>query len=182
MARIPLITDPAGLDSAARGVFDRIARSRGHVVGPFTALLHSPVLADRTAALGAFVRFEARLSPADRELVILAVARAMDCRFEWAAHVPLARQAGVREAAIAALRDRRAPAGLTADEAPLVQYVAGLLGAHRVDEATFAALSTRLGRQALVELTAAVGYYAMVACTLNAFEIAPPPGAEILPE
>ncbi|MGH7265666.1 MAG: carboxymuconolactone decarboxylase family protein [Candidatus Rokuibacteriota bacterium] len=181
-ARIPLVERKDDLSAEARRAWDEIARSRGRVFGPFTALLQSPEMARRIAHLGAYVRFESALEPVDRELAILATARAMDCRYEWAAHVPLAREAGVRQEAIAAIRERRAPAGLTGEEAEIVAYVTRLLRDHRVDDATFAAARERLGVPRLVELTATAGYYAMLACALNAFAIAPDPGADVLPD
>jgi 4-carboxymuconolactone decarboxylase len=180
MPRIPLITRPDELPVAHREVWTRIAKRRGNVVGPFAALLHSPVLADRTAELGAYIRFDSMLSAVDRELVILTVARVLDCRFEWAYHVREARKAGVRTEAIAAIRERRAPAGLTEEEASVVGYVRQLLVDHTADEGTLAALRARLGVQGVVELTATAGYYAMLACTLNAFDVRPGPGEEEL--
>ena len=181
MARIPSITRKDELAPEHHAVWEAIAQSRGHVIGPFAALLHRPELARRVSELGAWVRFESALAPADRELLILTAARAFDCLLEWPAHVPRARAAGVREEAIAALRDRRAPAGLTAPEAALVGYVGQLLATHRVDDETFAALRARLGDRGLVEVTASAGYYALIACTLNAFAIEPEPGADLLP-
>ena len=70
MPRIPLVTQAEEMPVAHREVWGRIAKSRGRVVGPFAALLHSPVLADRTAELGAYIRFDSALSAVDRELVI----------------------------------------------------------------------------------------------------------------
>ena len=180
MARIPTIQKREELAPAERAIYDRIVQSRGEVRGPFTVLLHSPELAGRTAELGAYVRFQSRLPVKDKELIVLTVAREMDCRFEWAAHVVLARNAGVREEAIRAIREGLAPQGLAPDEAQLVLYVQQLLRAHRVEEATFRALQERFGVELLVELTGTVGYYAMLACTLNAFEVAPEPGADLL--
>ena len=180
MPRIPLIARADEVPVAHRDVWTRIAKSRGNVVGPFAALLHSPVLADRTAELGAYIRFDSTLSPIDRELVILSVARVFDCRFEWAYHVREARKAGVRSEAIAAIRERRAPAGLSEGEAAIVGYVSQLLVSHRTDDATIAALRARLGLQGVVELTATIGYYAMLACTLNAFDVRPDSGEEEL--
>jgi 4-carboxymuconolactone decarboxylase len=180
MARIPMIEQKADLAPEGQAVWDLIAESRGRVVGPFSLLLHSPPLAERTAHLGAYIRFESALSPADRELAILAVARELDCEFEWAYHVPVARKAGAREEAIAALRDRRV-AGLTTQEAQLVGYVGQLLRTHRVDEKTFGAMRERFGERGLVELTATVGYYGMLASLLNAFEVTPAPGDDLLP-
>ena len=37
--------------------------------------------------------------------------------------------------------------------------------------ATFQAVYGRLGGQKMVELTATTGYYAMLACTLNTFDL-----------
>ena len=179
MPRIPLIARPEDLPAAQQAIFTKIARSRGRVAGPFAALLHSPPVAERTADLGAYIRFESTLRPADRELAVLAVARERDCRFEWAAHVPEARRTGVRPEAIAALR-ARAFDRLTEDEALLVRYATDLLAARRVDDVTFAAVRKRLGLEGVVELTATVGYYAMLACTLNAFDVRPDSGEEDL--
>ena len=145
MARIPTITSKAALPAAHHDVWDAIARSRGHVQGPFTVLLHSPELTRRIAEVGAYVRFESPLPPAARELAVIAAARAMDCRFEWGAHEPEAVKAGVRREAIAAVRDRRAPDGLTDEEALVVAYVTQLLERRRVDDATFAAMREHLG-------------------------------------
>jgi len=180
MARIPLIARSDQMAPAHRDVWMRIAKSRGSVVGPFAALLHSPVLADRTAELGAYIRFDSGLSATDRELVILSVARVFDCHFEWAYHVREARKAGLSAQTIAAIRERRAPVGLTTEEAEIVRYVSQLLVTHRADEETVAALRARLGVQGMVELTATVGYYAMLACTLNAFDVRPEAGEEEL--
>jgi len=176
MARVPLITTKDELPAEHHAAFDLITQSRGRVAGPFGVLLHSPEAAKRIAHLGAYIRFESALSGEQRELAILATARAMDCRYEWAAHVPLARKAGVRGEAIAAIRDKRAPAGLTPAEAEIVQYATVLLRVHRVSDAAYEALRARFGTQALVELTATAGYYAMIACALNAFAIEPTPG------
>lgn len=181
MTRIPAIEQKEQLAPEHHAVYDRIGRSRGKVAGPFTVLLHSPEVAGRTADLGAYIRFESKLTPQDRELAVITAARELDCRYEWAAHVREARRAGVREDAIAAIRDRRAPAGLTAEEAQLVNYVQQILRTYRVDESTFNAMRERFGVQVLVELTATVGYYGMLACTLNAFELAPAPGDDLLP-
>ncbi len=182
MARIPTITQKSELPAEHHAAFDLITQSRGQVAGPFSVLLHSPEAARRVAHLGAYFRFESALSGEHRELAILATARAMDCAYEWAAHVPLARKAGVRGEAIAAIRDRRAPDGLTEAEADVVGFVTALLHAHRVEEPAFAAMRERFGTQALVELTATAGYYSMIACVLNAFALQPAAGADLLPD
>jgi 4-carboxymuconolactone decarboxylase len=180
MARVPVIEGKTDVPAAHHDVVDAITRSRGRISGPFSILLHSPDLAGRAAHLGAYVRFESALTPVQRELAILATARALDCAYEWAYHAPEARKAGVTAETVAAIRERRGPSALDTEAAEIVEYARQVLTAHHVDENTFAALRARLGVQGIVELTATVGYYAMLACTLNAFEVTPEPGTETL--
>jgi len=179
-ARVPLV-GKARATPAQLAVWDRIAQSRGRVAGPFAALLHSPELARRIAETGHYVRFEGPLSQAERELAIITVARVLDAQYEWAAHAVLARNAGVREDVIAAIRERRAPAGFTPAEAQIFGYASSLLREHRVSDEAFAALQKRFGLEGLVDLTATIGYYAMIGCALNAFGIEPTPGEPPLP-
>ena len=49
-----------------------------------------------------------------------------------------------------------------------------------MDDATFAALRQRFGERRLLELTGCIGYYAMLAMTVNACELEAAPGAEVL--
>ncbi|MEK7214670.1 MAG: carboxymuconolactone decarboxylase family protein [Chloroflexota bacterium] len=181
MPRIRPILDKSGLSPADQAIFDSIIGSRGKIVGPFPLLMHSPEVAGRTAHLGAQLRFSASIPKDVTELVIITTAREMDCAFEWGAHVILARQVGVREEAIAAIRDRKAPAGLTPDEAQVVSYVQAVVGKHRVDDASFQAMQARFVVQGIIDLTATSGYYAMLACTMNAFEMEPAPDHDPLP-
>lgn len=181
MPRIQPIGSREELPEEHRGIYDTIAESRGGVRGPFAVLLHSPQAADRVAALGGFLRFESLLQPKDEELAVIATAREMDCPYVWAAHTVLARRAGVREEAIDAIRSRRAPEGLTPEEAEIVTYVQQLVRRHRVEQPVFDALEKRFGRRWLVEFTTLLGHYGMVAGVLNAYEVAPAPDADPLP-
>ncbi|QHS17293.1 carboxymuconolactone decarboxylase family protein [haloarchaeon 3A1-DGR] len=153
--------------------YDAIAESRGGVRGPFSVLLNSPELAGRVGHLGAYVRFESELPDADRELTILATARAFDCAFEWAAHEPIAREAGVSGATIDHVADSGPVDELPDREARLVSYVRELIDEHAVSDATFEAARDRYGESGVTELTGTIGYYAMLACVLNALEVVP---------
>ncbi len=179
MPRVKTIESKSDVPKGGEAAWDAITESRGRVVGPFKVLLHSPELAKRIAHTGAYARFDGSLPQDIRELAILTVAREMDCLFEWGAHAPLARKAGVREDAIVAIRDRRA--GLTEAESEVVSYVGQLLGRKRVDEPTFRALEARFGVAGLVELTGLIGHYITIACTLNAFEVTPGADMDQLP-
>lgn len=174
MTRVPTITSRDDLPPEARPIFDEIAASRsGRVTGPFGVLLNSPEVARRIAHTGAYVRFESTLSIEILELATITAAREIDCQYEWSAHEGQARDAGVREEAIIAIRDKKAPEGLTRDEAAIVEYVQELLRTNRVSEPTFKAALDLLGVQKVTDLTVAVGYYGMIGMALNAFEVMP---------
>ena len=48
------------------------------------------------------------------------------------------------------------------------------------DEATVKALTGRFGNDGFIQLTGAIGYYSMLAMTVNACELEAAPGAEVL--
>lgn len=182
MARVPQITSKSDLPTEHGDIFDAIAESRGRVGGPFSVLLNSPEVAGRTAHLGSYIRFESTLPPVDRELAIITTSREFDCGYEWAAHATLALEAGVRQEAIDVITSGGDLGGLTEDEALIVRYGRELFRAHRVSEETFSAARDRYGDKGVTELTATMGYYGMLACALNAFEVTPPSGAPDLPQ
>jgi len=171
--------DPATMDEAQRRVHDKVvAGRRGRIVGPLRAALHSPELADLWQAFGEFLRYRTQLTPRQSELAILVTGRACRSPFEWHAHVAEARKAGIDEATITALREERVPEGLPAAEAVVVRYARELNRLRSVGDAVHAEATALLGVRAVVELTALVGYYTLVAMTLNAHEIPLPDGAE----
>jgi 4-carboxymuconolactone decarboxylase len=171
MARIATIDKKEDLASEDQKVYDAIAQSRGIVGGPWRALLHSPELAQRTMHLGSFVRFESSLDHKLIELTALVAAREVDCKHEWAAHVNHAQKAGIPMETIRAVYEKRGTEHFSSDDAQIVSFVREILRAHRVSEATFQALYGRLGEKGFVELTGTVGYYAMLACTMNTFDV-----------
>lgn len=63
------------------------------------------------------------------------------------------------------------------DEQAIHDYAIELLRDHRVGDATYKRILDAHGTAGIVELTALIGYYAMVALTLNAHEIGVPEGA-----
>ncbi len=181
MPRLPEIKDKTVLAEDKHAIFDAIVQSRGGVVGPFPMLLYSPEVAAKVGELGHYLRFDSAFSNVERELAILTAARESDCSFEWAAHGRLARQAGVREEAIDVIANRASTASLTSDEATIIDYGRQLLRDHRVSPDTFAAAHKRFGDRGVVDLTSLLGYYTMIACTLNGFEMLPAEGAARLP-
>jgi 4-carboxymuconolactone decarboxylase len=72
--------------------------------GPYSALIHAPLLADLLAMAENYYRKDAALAEADRELVILATAREFETHYPWTRHEIRGRQVGLREEAIETAR------------------------------------------------------------------------------
>jgi 4-carboxymuconolactone decarboxylase len=169
--------EPDRLTPAGRDVYARIAETRGRVAGPFSVLLHVPELADRVQRVGAYLRYEGTLPRDVAELAVLVTARAWRSAFEWDAHEPHARQAGVPGDVIEAVRadaiDRIADARLRA----IAAFTSSLAKSARVDDTTYRAIRDELGSDGTVELTLLVGYYTMLAFTLGAHGLEADAGA-----
>lgn len=179
MARLTPITRKEQVDQKHQAVVDAIVVSRGALQGPFTMFLHNPELAGRVAHLGAFVRFEGGLDMRVRVLAAMTVARELDALYVWGAQAGAARRLDVPETTITAIRERHSR-GIPAADAQIVDATRALLQTHRLDEATAKALRARFGDDGFIQLTGTIGYYSMLAMTVNACELEAGPGAEIL--
>ena len=173
MPRIELITDKSQIPLERHHEFDEIVGVLGRVGGPFGVLMHSPGLAEMVCKTGAHVRLQSTLTMVERELAILSVCREKDAAYEWGSHVGTARNAGMREEAIDAMRSGGDTSGLEPDERDIIEYTRQLLRKNRVDQPLFDALLQRHGARWLVELTATIGQYQYIAAINNAFEMEP---------
>jgi 4-carboxymuconolactone decarboxylase len=179
MARLTPITSKDQMDPKDHAIADAIIGSRGGLHGPFSIFLYSPELAERTAHLGAYVRFEGTLDMRVRVLAAMTVAREFEAAYVWGAQTNAARQRGVSEETITAIREKHLR-GVPPEDAQIINFTRQLLEKHRVDDATMAAMQERFDSNDLLQLTGAIGYYSMLAMTVNTFELEPAPGAEVL--
>ncbi|MCB2101437.1 MAG: carboxymuconolactone decarboxylase family protein [Rhodobacterales bacterium] len=179
-ARIPLLSAD-NVNAEQREVLDKILNGpRGTLIGPLRAALHNPTLADRWQALGQVVRYETSLPTRLNELAILVVARHWNSELEWTIHAGEARQAGLDAGVIEAIRVCDLPDFTAEEEREVYEFSRELLETGRVSDAVFDPVRNRWDVLGVVELTAVVGYYSMVAMTLNAHDIPLP--ARIPPE
>ena len=176
MPRISL-PEPQTMSAEQRAVYDRIVTGpRGKIQGPLRAALHNAELADKWSALGALLRYRTSLTPRQSEIAILVTGRACRSPFEWYAHRIEAEKAGIETPVIEALLAQREPEGLSPADHALWQYAVELNAHRSVSDATYQLALSHFGERAIVELTALIGYYTMVAMTLNCHEIPLPEG------
>ncbi len=158
------------------GLDDRERIDREGMRGPFNAWLHVPAMGIPAQALGDQLRFSGALSDRQREIAILCVAAHWQADYEAWAHAKIAAVHGVETEVIDAILAGDAPALADESERIIHEFVVSLLREHRVSDAVFGTALDHCGEAVLVELVMVMGYYVMVAATLNAFEVALPSG------
>lgn len=144
---------------------------RGNLDGPFLAWIHSPQLANHAQRLGAFCRYGTQLELRLTELAILFTATWWQSQAEWQIHEPIARNAGVSDAIIEALRTGKEPPFIREDERLVYCIGTSLYTTRRVDSELYEQATKAFGEAATVELIGVFGYYALVAMTLNVFMV-----------
>lgn len=171
---------PDEMTDAQRRVADEATSSkRGRVPAPLRAWLHSPELGARAQRLGEFVRYDTILGPQLSELAILVTARFWTSHFEWFAHKRDGLKAGLDPAIIEAIAQRRMPPLDNPKTRAVYDYAVALHETHGISNEIHVSAMRELGEQGVVELVGLLGYYTLVAMTLNAFEIGLPEGESI---
>lgn len=177
MTRPPLL-DETNLSGEQQAIFDKIKSGpRGRVEGPLRVWLQSPGLADPAQQLGAFCRYGTRLETRLSELAIITVGAHWQSGFEWHVHAPIAARAGVSGDVIAAIKSGAEPPISKADEHAIYQFTRELLLKRQVSDRTYNNAVDHFGVAGCVELVGILGYYTLIAMTINAFHVPIPEGS-----
>lgn len=180
-ARIPM-ADLGQLSGAQNAVLDKIiSGKRGKIVGPLRVVLHSPKLADRWQALGEFLRYDTALPLRISELAIIATGRYWNCQVEWVIHSGIAAEAGLAADVIESIRKAQIPVFDDSLQKCVYEFARELLEFGRASDSVYNQLLAHIDAAALVELTGVIGYYSMVAMTLNVHEVPLPEDQDSTP-
>jgi len=156
-----------------------LERRGGTLINLDRALLWSEPLARGWNTYLKAVRTGLAASRELRELGICTVALLTGAHYEYHHHAPDYLAAGGSQMSLDALqawtRSGAAgqPPGLAGDEALVARYAARMTLDVKVDDALFAQMQQRFGTEDLVEITAAIATYNMVARFLVALGVAP---------
>lgn len=175
MARVPFATRES-MTPEGQKVWDEIESSRGGVARNYAAILNNPKAAGSMAGLGGYARFETPLDLRIKTLAILAAAREAGGHYVWTVNQRGAKEVGLSDDIIAAIREFRAPVGLAPADANVVQFVIEILRQHRVSDATYQALKAQIGDAGIIDVLVVSGYYHTLAHTLQALEVELPEG------
>jgi 4-carboxymuconolactone decarboxylase len=179
MGRLPNI-DEAKLSTEQRNIYETIMRGRGHVRGPFVVWLRNAELCENTLKLQEMFASRVALDRRLLELMILVSARLATAKYAWFIHEPHALKFGISHDIVAAIRERRTPEFTREDERLVYDITTELNTTRSLSEANYQRGMAILGEQAMVELVGAIGFYVMVAMTLNAFDVSVPGNNEPL--
>lgn len=152
----------------------RIRERRGGKLTPLDRmLLHSPAIADGWNSLLGAIRARASLADDVRELAILRVAALNGADYEWNAHEPVARRAGMTLEQTEVLREHAENAGgvLNPGQRAALAYTDAMTRCIEVPDEIFLELRSHFDDQQIVELTATIGTYNLVSRFLVALHV-----------
>ncbi len=167
------------LSGRQRDLFDAIAGPRGGVVrGPFAIWLRHPDLVEKANEFGNHLREGTDVPRKLSELAILVTARSWNARYEWFAHEEAAAKFGLDRNIIEAIRAEKTPDFQDPQEECVYKVTAELHRDKAVSDQTYGEAVAAMGEDQIIDLVAIIGFYTMVAITLNAFNAPLPDGAE----
>jgi 4-carboxymuconolactone decarboxylase len=176
--RIPLFSTDSMTPEQEQVYADIVNGPRRKVVGPLRASLHNPALADRWQKFGEILRYDTSLPRRLNELAILVTARRWNAQLEGHVHAPVAVEAGLPEAAVEALREGRPPEFDDGEDADVYEFARTLQQTGNVPDDVYDRVRARWGAVGVVELSSVIGYYTLVAMTLNVAQVPLPEGTE----
>lgn len=131
----------------------------------YRTMAHHPALLKAWAPLRQHVVKENALGPELTEVVILRAGLRMGAEYEWAHHVSRALALGFSEQRINAIRDN--PEGI---DGLIVKAVDALFDERMIAKEHEAELAEAIGRTAVIDLIAMVGFYSVLGYLLKTYD------------
>jgi 4-carboxymuconolactone decarboxylase len=156
----------------------RELNAEGHIGGPFDAWSLNPSIGRRIWQLGGTIRFRPTIDRRYIELAILMTGQLWQAQFEWWAHEPMARDAGLPEPVIQAVKTGAEPTFEEPGDEIVWRFCRTLLAREKIEDDLYRAAVDRFGEPGVADLISTCGFYTLVSMTLNTFEVALPEGAE----
>ena len=175
--RLPLLTRADMRDDASARIYDEFAGANGESPrGALGVALHSPATAAGFGRIERYLLKESALSGRLAGLLTLITAREMNLAYQWSVREDAARAAGLEPAVIDVVRRNESFAGLSRDDALLIDFGRQLFRNRHVRSETFAALVDRLGKQGAFDAIMLLAYPAMAGILDRAVDQQPPAG------
>ena len=130
--------------------------------------------------LSEYIRTKSTLSPRVREMLILRIGWRCQSAYEWAAHAPAGRRAGLTNDQIRMLA-RSGYDGWAAADAAIGRAADELFDDDTISDATWKALDDQFDERQLLDALITTGGYRMVSMVLNTFGVQAEPNSESFP-
>jgi alkylhydroperoxidase family enzyme len=172
MPRIPYVEKEAATGELKKlyDGFEEQFRVRG-IPNVVKALANSPGLATRVFPLANYFMTQSSLDPRMRELAVLILMKRLDCEYGFVRHIEIAERVGLSRAQIDAVGSYSTSPLFTDDDKLILRYAEELTTKARVDDNLFSQVEKLIGRQNILELTAATAFWNMMARNLNALQV-----------
>jgi len=159
-------------------LFQEVAGPRGGVVrGPFAIWLRHPDLVEKANEFGSHLRMNTSVPRELSELGILITARFWSASYEWYAHADAAVEAGIEGKAVEAIRLGLEPQFSDQRQRSVYNLAKELYEDRFISDSSYDKAIEILGQEQVIDLVAILGFYTMVALTLNSFHAPLPDGA-----
>lgn len=135
-------------------------------------LAHHPALARAFCTLNGHLLRATTLTERQRELVIMRVAVVQQSSYEWAQHVPMARDAGLTDLEIAGVAWGPDSPVWDDVDASLIRAVDGLVEQGSISDETWTVLREHLDNQQILDVIFTAGAYTTVAWMVESLGIA----------
>ena len=179
---------PSDLDDKQRRLYEsivggprkdslfRLQEADGSLTGPFGLMLIAPEMGAALSALGEATRFHSSLGNRLREIAILTVASRRLASYEWYAHELIARNFGLGDQELEAIRRNDASFWSDPDERVTHELALVVLQHGIPNDELYRRAEEQLGTDGVAELVMLIGYYETLAMLMSVFEVGVPEG------
>jgi len=172
MPRIPYVEKEAATGELKKlyDSFEEQFHVRG-IPNVVKALGNSPGLAARVFPLANYFMTQSSLEPRLRELAVLILMKRLECEYGFVRHIEIAERVGLSRSQIDAVGSYNTSPLFTDSDKLILRYAEELTTKARVDDNLFSQVEKLIGRQNILELTAATAFWNMMARNLNALQV-----------
>ena len=170
MAHIPMVSETPE-DPRLIEIFDEVRARWPKVPHLYRILGNAPEMLRAWFDMAWKLRLDAKTPRRLRELIILRVAQILQSSYEWAHHLPMARDAGITAAEIDALSDWRSLASLSPGERAALQLAEDVANGPHASAETMTALKHHFSESETVELVLTASFYICVARFLASMDV-----------
>lgn len=165
--------DPEQASDEQNKVIARLGEGRGRIPTPFNIWLHNPRLAEGMEIIGTHIDHSPVLSEVESEVAILSTAVFWNAPYVIANHRRHALKAGVPEAVVAAIVEKRRPESDSGRLGVICDAVCDILAGGVIEDMRFARYEAELGRAVIAELLIVVGYFTSVSLAMSLHALQP---------